>query len=576
MPGIARALELAKAEEESAYQLAKGRLRPHTTAVGRFVARREGRVASRIGKALRRHRVAIAAKAAAAYGSRAQKLAKASDDDVVAAVMKILRANYDDLAEEIIRILRPEILDAYQTAGRAGLEQVGFAATEAMVHQVDAEAVFYAANRGGELMKDYADTTDEAVRGLLSRAVEEGMSADDLSSAIEELGAFGPARADMIARTELAFAHVQGNVEGWRATGEVEGKRWILADTHPEPDECDDAAEAGVVDLEDDFGDTGIDFPPAHPNCLCLAPSTIVWGPEVRAATRSLYEGEVVVIRTASGNELTVTPDHPILTDNGFVAADRLHQGDSVISSSEADAIPWPYKDKQDRPSRAEEIFNALAADGSVSIAGGIVTADLDKKACVINAKIRPVLSNAEAPLHQHSGIGAKAHELTLMRKPRPRLGKVLDALCGVLSLPPILGALVGGCMRSLDLRRALAWDCVTPPSARLFAMQSSHFRTSAPFNPSLRINDAQGARKHVGAVSRPAGLTDDLQKTLPAAIFSDKVVSIGRRFFEGHVYNFQTVDGWYCASGIIAHNCDVLPVLRKEDWGADNADTEE
>jgi hypothetical protein len=94
------------------------------------------------------------------------------------------------------------------------------------------------------------------------------MSADDLSDAIQEAGAFGEFRADMIARTELAFAHVQGNVEGWRITGEVELKRSILGDLHDIDDECDEAVDAGDIPLEDEFID-GYAFPPYHPNCIC-------------------------------------------------------------------------------------------------------------------------------------------------------------------------------------------------------------------------------------------------------------------------------------------------------------------
>jgi hypothetical protein len=194
-----------------------------------------------------------------------KKLAKAANDGLVEEVLQMLREQ--GMPEEMVDELRDEVIDAYKTAGRAGIAQVGIDASEAMVHQLDVEAAFWAANRGGELMKDFANTTDEAVREVLNQAVEEGWSADDLQSAIEDLGAFGEVRASMIARTELAFAHVQGSLEGWRSTGEVEGKRSILGDLHEVADECDDAAEMGVVDIDDDFG--GLGDPPFHPNCFC-------------------------------------------------------------------------------------------------------------------------------------------------------------------------------------------------------------------------------------------------------------------------------------------------------------------
>jgi F like protein len=106
------------------------------------------------------------------------------------------------------------------------------------------------------------------MRELLSNSIDDGVTPSELADKIQGLGAFSDARAMTIARTELAFAYVQGNVQGWKDTGQVSGKRWILGDLHDEPDECDDCADAGDVGIDDDFVD-GIDYPPAHPNCIC-------------------------------------------------------------------------------------------------------------------------------------------------------------------------------------------------------------------------------------------------------------------------------------------------------------------
>src|SRR5262249_14242493 len=106
------------------------------------------------------------------------------------------------------------------------------------------------------------------LRKLVVDAITEGMSPDELSSAIEDSGAFSEDRADMIARTELAKANVAGNLQGWRDSGEVTGKSWILGSEHGVDDEWDDNADEGVIKLDEDFG-SGDDGPPAHPNCVC-------------------------------------------------------------------------------------------------------------------------------------------------------------------------------------------------------------------------------------------------------------------------------------------------------------------
>jgi len=268
----------AKAAEA---QLQKGRIKPVSTAVGRYVARKSPALARALRRILQARARRIAARVRTLFVDKVAKSDTGARERIIAQLIESLAS--DDLGADLEGALAPAMLAAFRRAAAAGATQVGLS-VEGITDQVDAAAVAYAGRRGGELIKDLAGTTDEAVRGLLERGVDEGMSADELSDAIEALGAFGEYRADMIARTELAFAHVQGNVEGWRDSEEVEGKRSILGDLHDVPDECDDAAEAGVVDLDEEFA-PGLMFPPYHPNCICDVL------PVLRARTNTDEEG---------------------------------------------------------------------------------------------------------------------------------------------------------------------------------------------------------------------------------------------------------------------------------------------
>lgn len=243
-------------------QLAKGRIRPVTTNVSRYVARTSPALARALQRILAAKRKALAAKVRALF---VDKLAKdlSVPSRVIASLIENLQS--EDLGLDLEGELAGAMLAAFRRAAAIGATQVGMSID---TDQVDAAATAYAARRGGELIKDLAGTTRDDMRGLLERAVLQGMSADELSTAVEGLGAFSDYRADMIARTELAYAHVQGNVEGWRASGEVVGKRSILSDLHEVPDQCDEAAEAGVVGFDEEFVE-GYGFPPYHPNCMC-------------------------------------------------------------------------------------------------------------------------------------------------------------------------------------------------------------------------------------------------------------------------------------------------------------------
>lgn len=111
-------------------------------------------------------------------------------------------------------------------------------------------------------------STRDLLRGDVARAVEEGWSTNKLRDELEANYAFSEERAEMIARTETAFADSRGNMIAYKESGVVSGKEWILGSEHDQEDECDDNVAAGVIGLDDDFpsGDTEA---PAHPNCVC-------------------------------------------------------------------------------------------------------------------------------------------------------------------------------------------------------------------------------------------------------------------------------------------------------------------
>lgn len=281
-PGILSAL--AKGEREAALQKGRSKARRPvaSTEVGRYVDARQGSLARKLGRILRRHAERVRAKVAKAYEhvapKEAEKLHKAAGDERWRERL-VEDLGSEDLGRDLEGELATAMRAAFRRAAAKGATQVGLDAGE-ITKQLDAKAKAYAAKRGAELVKDFAKTTEEALRTLIERAVEDGMSTDELADAVEGLGAFGEGRANMIARTELATAHVQGNVEGWRESGEVVGKKSVLGDNHDVEDQCDRCAEAGTVGFDEDFfEDYG--FPPYHPNCVCDVEPVLRDAPEL-------------------------------------------------------------------------------------------------------------------------------------------------------------------------------------------------------------------------------------------------------------------------------------------------------
>lgn len=69
-----------------------------------------------------------------------------------------------------------------------------------------------------------------------------------------------------------------------------------------------------------------------HPNCL--VPGGAVLAEGVVAHSCREYNGPVITLETSRGNKITVTPNHPILTTEGFVPAGSLHKGFKIIEAA--------------------------------------------------------------------------------------------------------------------------------------------------------------------------------------------------------------------------------------------------
>lgn len=169
----------------------------------------------------------------------------------------------EETEPEIAKVLKALLVES----GGKGLDQVLNTATDEMLEQVNEFAVDYAGARAAELVKGLEDSTRDMLQSSVVTALEEGWSNDRLASELMSAYAFSAERAMLIARTETAYADVAGNLEGWRASGAVAGKRWIVDPNNP-CDLCDKLA--GVeVDLDESFPGDGGDGPPLHPNCEC-------------------------------------------------------------------------------------------------------------------------------------------------------------------------------------------------------------------------------------------------------------------------------------------------------------------
>lgn len=273
--------------------------------------------------------------------------------------------------------------------------------------------------------------------------------------------------------------------------------------------------------------------PPAHWSCLpagaCISTRSRIVG-----ASKRWFDGKVCIIRTARSNELICTPNHPILTDNGWLAIQHLYTGSKIVCDTSAQRPSSVVKNLYDDvPARIEDVVNAFLKAREM-FAMPMPTATEDFHGDGIDGKIATVWADRFLANTCDASIDEHLYETGL-------IGRTLDT-----DLPTSSGD-VG----ILDDVCTFAGSHVSPAYLHGLAIASQR--------------DASFAQDALQRARRDAEFYTDIIRCPTSEIFLDDVVSVDRRDFSGHVYNLETVDGTFTAETIVTHNCrsTTAPVLK-------------
>jgi len=285
-----------------------------------------------------------------------------------------------------------------------------------------------------------------------------------------------------------------------------------------------------------------------HPSCV--VGETLVLGPPVVAASSRWYEGEVVILRAASGDELTVTPNHPILTPKGWVAAGALHEGDHIVRYlGDERVMDSVDPDDEQVPSTIEQVTAALLKTSAVGAVRMPVSSE-DFHGDGLGGEVDVVWANG---LLRSSGDAA-------LREPRSE-----QALTG--SLVATQTFLAEGTPVEVITGAAHTSHRVVRGSGKGITA----IRVHTAQTPALRLAAGDGRVSVPPQTFRERGLRDSdgpgrlLLRQLATEITLDSLIEVSRRDFAGHVYNLQTQGGWFACNGIVTHNCthSVAPYIE-------------
>jgi hypothetical protein len=182
---------------------------------------------------------------------------------------------------------------------------------------------------------------------LMNRAITQGIiqgeSIQDIAFRVARTTGESSYKSAMRnARTAYTGAQNAGRMEGLhqaQALGIKVKKRWLAIldsktrDSHAELDgqvqEVDDPFESPLGNIMYP-GDASADDPADVYNCF-VGETNVATDSEIIRSYKHEYAGELVTIETASGVNFTCTPNHPILTPSGWVAAKSLNNGDNLL-----------------------------------------------------------------------------------------------------------------------------------------------------------------------------------------------------------------------------------------------------
>lgn len=332
---------------------------------------------------------------------------------------------------------------------------------------------------------------------------------------------------------------------------------------------------------------------PMHPRCV--AGGALVTGPRPIMSFSRWFEGEVVVIRTASGNELTVTPNHPILTPKGWVAAGLLNEGNQVVrylgKQGVMDTVDPNYIDV---PTLIEEVANSFNHSSSVSTCSVPVSAEdfhgdgKGSDICIIRSN--SLLRNegnvtVNEPASENSFGFANIWAMILYAKGAATklLERLFFATNGFMRSGRQSGTscFIKACKSSFHCFGSISGSVNTKfgqTSLNGAFINSKRFRDIFLSFPGLvAIKDLLIIKRQPirsmgflrtaqrdSKINKPSAessfsnskVLGEAIQTFTSQIAFDTIVHINRHSFAGHVYNLQTKYNWYACNTIITHNC--------------------
>jgi len=452
----------------------------------------------------------------------------------------------------LIRIAMPIMTRLAEKEGAAAGALLAIADMDILTPEVTA-----AIDKAVELMSEsYNRTTRDILKSKLEEGIRQGLSQPELAELIGQIYEHADeVRALTVARTETFRIANMATEAAWKQSGIVKTKIWYTAADERVCPYCG-PMHGKVVSTETVYFEKGatitgsdgtqitadyddISGGSLHPNCF--VGDTKIISPDAKKMTRVKYSGNIIELSFADGTKVSVTPNHPILTARGFVAACLLKQGDKAIKAVLDKGVILSDPNDNNSPASISEVFDTLIkTQGVASVSVPVSAEDLhgDGKfgqgnidIVYANGLLRDCLdTSVSEPIRKafFNGTDPVGHGLPSNSSLSKTLLATAASADGIVSRDGIALILSGGA----EAHHA---------AVRL--------QDGANYNARIQKSLADG---HALDAER----FGDAILGLPGAITTNDIIDIQVKPFHGFVYDVNSISTVYIANGIIASNC--------------------
>ena len=426
--------------------------------------------------------------------------------------------------------------------------------------------------RGLENFFGFDENATELILETIEEGLKQGKTFAEIAKTLEnDFGENYRDQAFTITRTETLTAVSQGIVWEQEVLEEVFSeveKQWFhIGDVGDNP-----LARAWHLDFEKEgkkppkhsyiSPETGnsLKYPRdpnggARENINCFIGSMNVQSHLVSKAFKRFYTGPIVTIKLATGEEITGTPNHPMLTPKGWVSLGMLNKKHQLVKASIGDGPMMRDEDIGSIPTKFSEYFASVCNSGDIERVGGSamdfhgdgLASDVEivfKDSLLMMANV----ANGVKPVTDINLQSTQLRFSSLSSDSRlDKSGRRIFAGDGLMGSSYLV---------SSSLRRH------TGP-LKQFSLGSTSIPKAKPLEIFVK-GDSANIKSLSQLIDAKGFVNMEAVDILDISITKD---------FRGHVYNLSTINEMYLVNGVITHNCRCSLVTTVAPGATSNAE---